>query len=163
MINRFGILRQCILGLALCLMTIAAAILFTPPSAVASPAALNIEVYRDPGCRCCGGWMEHLAEQGFQPKNIPTAEMESLKQQWGVPDGLTSCHTAVVDGYVIEGHVPVADIKRLLTEHPDVVGIAVPGMPAGTPGMEMEGSRDSFTVFSFDASGNATPFNQYSF
>ncbi|MBD3882906.1 DUF411 domain-containing protein [Phormidium tenue FACHB-886] len=163
MINQFTLLRRYALGLALCLLTLAAVILLATPGAVASPAALDIDVYRDPGCSCCGGWMDHLVGQGFQPKNIPAVEMESLKRQWGVPDGLASCHTAVIDGYVIEGHVPAADIKRLLAEHPDVVGIAVPGMPVGTPGMEEGESRDSFTVFAFDASGKATSFNEYSF
>lgn len=129
--------------------------------AAAKPPA--IAVYRDPSCRCCGGWIDHLTAQGFQAQNIETADMESLKQQYGVPDELASCHTAIVNGYVLEGHVPAADIQRLITEQPDVVRIAVPGMPVGTPGMESGERRDSFTVFSFDQQGNQAVFNQYSF
>ncbi len=105
--------------------------------------------------------MESLAAQGFRPQNVPTADMEALKRQHGVPDGLTSCHTAIVDGYVIEGHVPAADVKRLLTEQSPVAGLAVPGMPVGTPGMESGEQHDAFTVFSFDQQGNTQRFNQY--
>lgn len=106
--------------------------------------------------------MDHLTEQGFQPNNIPTDDMDALKQQYGVPEALTSCHTAVIDGYVIEGHVPADDIKRLLAERPHIVGIAVPGMPVGTPGMESGDDRDSFSVLSFDEQGNTDVFNEYS-
>lgn len=107
--------------------------------------------------------MEHLANQGLQPENVPTSDMDTLKQTYGVPDDLSSCHTAIIDGYVIEGHVPVEDIKRLITERPDVVGIAVPGMPIGTPGMESGEERESFTVFSFNQQGQTDTFNQYAF
>lgn len=107
--------------------------------------------------------MDHLTAQGFQPENVPTSDMDALKQQYGVPGDLASCHTAVVNGYIIEGHVPVEDIKRLLAEHPNVAGIAVPGMPVGTPGMESEEVRDSYTVFSFNKQRHAEVFNQYSF
>jgi len=122
-----------------------------------------ITVYRDPSCSCCGGWMEHLTAQGFQPRNVLTSDMNALKQRYHVPNDLASCHTAVINGYVIEGHVPANDIKRLIAEHLDVAGIAVPGMPIGTPGMESEKVQEPFTVFSFDAQGNAEAFNQYSF
>lgn len=138
-------------------------LLTTAPGAEAAETNPGITVYRDPGCRCCGGWMEHLANQGLQPENVPTSDMDTLKQSYGVPDDLSSCHTAIIDGYVIEGHVPVEDIKRLIADHPDVVGIAVPGMPIGTPGMESGEERESFTVFSFDEQGHTDTFNQYSF
>ena len=138
-------------------------VLATTARANTASDSIDITVYRDPSCRCCGGWMEQLAAEGFQPRAIETSELDALKQQYGIPDDLTSCHTAWVDGYLIEGHVPVEDIKRLLTEQPDIAGIAVPGMPIGTPGMEHGNVRDSFTVFSFDDQGNATVFNQYSF
>lgn len=123
----------------------------------------DITVYRDPSCNCCGGWIDHLVEEGFQPTEISTADVETIKQQYHVPENFTSCHTAIVQGYVIEGHVPAADIKRLLAERPEIAGIAVPGMPVGTPGMEDGDRRDSFTVFSFDQVGNTAMFNQYSF
>lgn len=157
-------IRQTIKRFAACLVAIAAIILLTTTTrAEAASDALEMTVYRDPACSCCGGWIDHLAAEGFQPSNVPTPDMDALKQQYGVPDELESCHTAVIDGYIIEGHVPADDIKRLLAEHPDVVGIAVPGMPTGTPGMESGDTRDSFTVFSFDEQGHTDVFNQYSF
>ncbi|MBV8887347.1 MAG: DUF411 domain-containing protein [Chroococcidiopsidaceae cyanobacterium CP_BM_RX_35] len=132
-------------------------------SVQAAPEALKITVYRDPSCSCCGGWMEHLNTQGFQVKNVLTSDMNALKQQYRVPNDLASCHTAVINGYVIEGHVPANDIKRLIAEKLNAAGIAVPGMPIGTPGMESKNVRDPFSVFSFDQKGEAEAFNQYSF
>lgn len=156
-----------------CLMAIAVILLLGMPfPAIALPTSSNgsisitnpeITVYRDPGCRCCGGWMDHLKTQGFDPENVPTADMDAIRQQYAVPQDLGSCHTALIDGYVVEGHVPAADIQRLLAERPNIAGIAVPGMPIGTPGMESEQDRESFTVFSFDKTGNPEVFNQYSF
>jgi len=155
--------RQRIKLFAVCLATIALFFSVTITGADAVEHSSDITVYRDPGCRCCGGWMDHLSAQGLQPENMPTSNMDALKQSYGVPENLTSCHTAIIDGYVIEGHVPIADIKRLIAEHPDVVGITVPGMPIGTPGMESGEERESFTVFSFDRQGQTEIFNQYSF
>ncbi|MBD2001149.1 DUF411 domain-containing protein [Leptolyngbya sp. FACHB-541] len=156
--------------IVVCWMAIATVIVLTTASAeaastpdVMSEAMPEIVVYRDPSCSCCGGWMEHLETQGFQATNTPTPEVDALKQQYGIPDDLTSCHTAIIDGYVVEGHVPAEDIKRLLAERPNVVGIAVPGMPVGTPGMESGDERESFSVFSFDEQGNTEVFNHYSF
>jgi hypothetical protein len=157
-------IRQYIRLLTLGLVTIAVIIvLMSAPSMAASSKASEITVYRAPSCSCCGGWIAHLAAQGFQLKEIATSNMNMLKQQHGVPNDLASCHTAVIQGYVIEGHVPVKDIKRLLAQHPKVAGIAVPGMPIGTPGMEDGDRREPFTVFSFDEQGNAQAFNQYAF
>ena len=165
MINKFSSqIRQFVKLLTLGLVTIAAMIvLWSDPSMAADSKASQITVYRDPSCSCCGGWIAHLAASGFQPIEISTLNMDTLKQQHSVPNDLSSCHTAVIQGYVIEGHVPVEDIKRLLAEHPKVAGIAVPGMPVGTPGMENGDQREPFTVFSFDKQGNAVPFNQYTF
>ena len=121
-------------------------------------------MYRDPACTCCGAWMKHLQSQGFTVKNVPTADMISFKQKQGVTDDLASCHTAIIDGYVVEGHVPSDDIKRLLAQKPDNIrGIAVPGMPVGTPGMEMGNKKDSYAVVSFDKKGQTKVFKQYSF
>ncbi len=97
--------------------------------------------------------MKHLTAQGFHPRNVLTSEIYTLKQQYGVPDDLASCHTAVINGYIVEGHVPAADIKRLLAEKPDVTGLTVPGMPIGTPGMESGDVREPFAVLSFDEQG----------
>lgn len=138
--------------------------LTTATSAAPASVPLEITVYRDPFCTCCGGWIDYLTNQGFQPTSVKTSEMETLKQQYGVPNDLASCHTAVINGYVIEGHVPADEIKRLLAEKPnDVAGISVPGMPIGTPGMESGDVLEPFTVFSFDKQGNTQVFNKYSF
>lgn len=107
--------------------------------------------------------MDHLTTQGFQPRNVLTSDIDTIKQQYGVPNELVSCHTAVINGYVIEGHVPADEIKRLLAEQPHVTGIAVPGMTVGTPGMESGDVREPFSVFSFDEQENTEVFNQYSF
>jgi hypothetical protein len=157
------------IGLITVVITIVASLVFNTVSspAIASPlpnATLpEVTVYRDPSCHCCGRWMEHLTAEGFQLTEIEMDDMASLKQQYGVPKDQTSCHTAVMNGYVLEGHVPIAEIKRLIAERPEIAGITVPGMPVGTPGMEDGDRRDSFTVFSFDEQGNIEPFQQYSF
>jgi hypothetical protein len=123
--------------------------------------ARNITVYRSPSCGCCSEWIDYMKKQGFQTKDVLTSDLEAVKQKYKVPDKLTSCHTAVINGYAIEGHVPVNDIKRLLQEKPNVAGISVPQMPVGTPGMEAGDRRDPFTVFSFDKNGTAKVFNKY--
>ena len=130
--------------------------------AILSAKGRQMVVYRSPSCGCCGGWIDYMKKQGFQTNVILTSNIEAVKQKYSVPDRLASCHTAVVNGYVIEGHVPVNDVKRLLQEKPNVAGISVPQMPVGTPGMEMGDRKDPFTVFSFDRQGRAKAFNQYS-
>lgn len=94
-----------------------------------------IEVYKSPACGCCHLWVEHLEASGFQVKAQDTDDVSQIKMIAGVPGHLAACHTALVDGFVIEGHVPAAAIQRLLREQPDIQGLAVPGMPAGSPGM----------------------------
>ncbi|MBA3920708.1 MAG: DUF411 domain-containing protein [Nostocaceae cyanobacterium] len=122
----------------------------------------SVTVYRSPDCSCCGGWIDHLkAQGGFKIIDFPTSEIEAIKQKYNVPDNLASCHTAIVNGYVIEGHVPADDIKRLLQEKPNVIGLSVPQMPVGTPGMETGGQKDPFTVFSFDRQNAVMVFNKY--
>lgn len=96
----------------------------------------TIVVSKDPGCGCCGAWVGHLALAGYDVKIIDTRDMQSVKERLGVPEDLAACHTAQASGYVIEGHVPLAAIERLLREKPVATGIAVAGMPAGSPGME---------------------------
>lgn len=124
--------------------------------------APDVTVYRSPDCSCCGGWINHLKAQGFEIKDFPTPDIEAVKQKYNVPDNLASCHTALVNGYVIEGHVPAQDIKRLLQEKPNSLGLSVPQMPVGTPGMEMGNQKDPFTVFSFDNKSRVAVFNKYS-
>lgn len=124
--------------------------------------AVEITVYRSPNCGCCGIWLEHMKQHNFVVTDIKSENMNAIKQQYGVRPELASCHTAVVDGYVIEGHVPAADVRKLLTEKPARSGIAVPGMPVGTPGMEMGGQKQPFSVISFDQKGQEL-FTEYRF
>ena len=114
-------------------------------------------VTKDPNCGCCTGWVEHVRVAGFDVEVIESAEVNRLKTRLGVPQALASCHTAEIGGYVIEGHVPPAAIKRLLAEKPDGKGLAVPGMPVGSPGMEVEGTEpETYEVVLFGPSGQRT-------
>ncbi len=121
----------------------------------------DITVYRSPSCGCCSGWIKHLQEHQFNVIDIKTNNMNKLKQKYGIPSKLASCHTAIIDDYVIEGHVPAADIKQLLSQKPNIIGLTVPEMPVGTPGMEMGNRKDPFSVLTFDKDGNTTIFKQY--
>lgn len=121
----------------------------------------QMTVYRSPTCGCCGAWMNYLKTQAFQVIDVQTNNMVALKEEKNVPDNLTSCHTAVIDGYVIEGHVPANDIKRLLKDKPNVTGLSVPGMPLGSPGMEAGDQKESYAVFSFNQDGSSKVFSNY--
>jgi len=129
------------------------------PAAAGSPVEMT--VYRSPTCTCCGRWLEHMKQNGFAIKDIQTEDMDAIKRRQGVPDALQSCHTALVGGYVVEGHVPAQDVRSLLEKKPAIVGLSVPGMPAGTPGMEMGGRKDPYAVVQFDKSGKVTVFHDY--
>lgn len=116
-----------------------------------------ITVYKSPTCGCCANWVDHLEESGFDVKPVDTHETAMMKMRYGVPGDLSSCHTALVDGYVIEGHVPAEEIKKMLAEDPEIAGLAVPGMPMGSPGME--GDRtDPYDVIAFTKNGNRSVF-----
>ncbi len=121
----------------------------------------TIVVYRSPTCGCCHKWIEHLKKHQFTVKDIVNDDVNTIKQKYGVPAAMQSCHTAIINGYVIEGHVPAADIITLLAKRPKIVGISVPAMPAGTPGMEMGGRKDPFDVVAFDENGKFSVFNHY--
>lgn len=122
--------------------------------------AAEMTVYKSPTCGCCVAWIDHVKAHGFTVKAIDVQDVSRIKLANGITRELASCHTALVDGYVIEGHVPVADIKRLLKERPAVTGLAVPGMPMGSPGMEGPVSQ-RYNVVSFDKSGKTRIFSQY--
>jgi hypothetical protein len=118
-----------------------------------------IQVYKDPTCGCCALWVEHLRKAGFSATVMDVGDMTAVKDKHGVPGQARSCHTAIVDGYVLEGHVPSADVQRLLKQRPAVVGLAVPGMPIGSPGMEVAGMKPRpYDVLAFDKSGQTTVF-----
>jgi hypothetical protein len=123
------------------------------------PALPTIAVSKDPNCGCCNGWVEHLRQAGFRVTVTNTAELSTIKERLGVPDSLASCHTGEVGGYVVEGHVPADAIKRLLRETPQAIGLAVPGMPVGSPGME-GGTPEAYEVVLFGKEGRST-FGRY--
>lgn len=119
----------------------------------------RIEVWKSPSCGCCEGWIAHLKAEGFTVAKHDVDDVEPIKAANGVADDLASCHTAIVDGYVVEGHVPATDIRRLLAERPAVKGIAAPGMPAGSPGMGS--AAEHYDVVSFDAAGGRKTFARH--
>lgn len=123
------------------------------PTRVAADALPKALVYKTPSCGCCNLWVDHLREAGFEVDARNLNDLIPVKIDAGVPPRMSSCHTALIDGYVVEGHIPAEHVKRLLEERPDVVGIAVPGMPIGSPGMEGIGARP-YRVLSWDREGN---------
>lgn len=119
-----------------------------------------ITVYKIPSCGCCTKWVDHLKENGFEAVVREVADLTSIRLKNHIPMKFSTCHTALIDGYVVEGHVPAADIKQLLKEHPKAAGLVVPGMPMGSPGME-GAYRDSYEVLLFDDQGRSTVFSQH--
>ena len=128
--------------------------------AEAKAQAIAMTVYRDPSCGCCEAWAELAKEAGYEVSVIDHPDMPAIKKRFGVPDELSSCHTAIVAGYAIEGHVPFEHVARLLETKPaEIRGIAVAGMPRGSPGMEMpDGSTDPFEVMAFEKTGRFARF-----
>ena len=123
----------------------------------------NIEtiVYRNPSCGCCEVWIEHAKKHGFEIEDKKIETMAALKKKYNIPQQLASCHTTIIDGYVIEGHIPADDIKTFLKEKSEFAGLAVPGMPLGTPGMEAKDIKQPFQVFTFDNQGKIKVFKEY--
>jgi len=139
------------------LVGLAATPLASALPALAQGALPLVKVTKDPSCGCCGAWVDHVRAAGFPVEVIESAEVNRLKVRLGVPQDLASCHTAEVGGYVIEGHVPADAIKRLLAEKPQAKGLAVPGMPVGSPGMEVKGVEDEvYEVVLFGPSSHTT-------
>jgi len=127
----------------------------------AAEPAKTITVYKSPTCGCCGGWVDYLRDNGFSVETHNTEALRDIKAKFGLTDGrLMSCHTAIVDGYVVEGHVPVDDIRRLIDEKPEIVGITAPGMPQMSPGMSSLVPK-GYDVLSFDAKGDTELFSRY--
>lgn len=115
-------------------------------------SAREVVVYKSPTCGCCGKWVTYLEEHGYKVTAHDTLDLDGIKNEHGVPAGLSSCHTALIDGYVVEGHVPVATIDKLLTERPALKGIALPDMPRSSPGMGPP-VPGSLTIYGFTADG----------
>lgn len=116
----------------------------------ADPGSLEITMYKGEACNCCSKWAQYLEDQGMVVIEETVENLQVIKQQENVAPAMQSCHTAIVDGYVVEGHVPADDIRRMIAQQPDAIGIAVPGMPAGSPGMEV-GRSESYEVLLFDS------------
>jgi hypothetical protein len=127
-------------------------------SRIRGQQATKVDVYKDPTCGCCAQWVTHLQRAGFAAAVTDVQSIEAVKIKYHVPARLQSCHTALVGGYVIEGHVPATEIRRLLAERPKVVGLAVPGMPIGSPGMEGSNGKP-YEVVSFDAAGTTRVYS----
>lgn len=126
---------------------------------VAHAAALT--VYKSASCGCCSKWVEHVEKHGFEVKVVNVDDIMAVKAKAGIPNKLASCHTSMVGGYVVEGHVPAADIKKLLAANPKAKGIAVPGMPMGAPGMDQGGHRQPFETLLLKADGSTVTFARH--
>lgn len=135
--------------------------LAVPAVQAAAKADPEITVYRSPTCGCCLKWVEHLRKEGFTVKVVESEDVNGIKFEQGVPENMTSCHTGMVNGYFLEGHVPAREVRRLLAERPAARGIAVPGMPMGSPGMEMNGHTQAYDVFLVKKDGSNSVFAHY--
>ncbi len=131
-----------------------------PGSAAFAGEPVQVQVYKSPTCGCCGKWIDHLESHGFAVEAHDVKHVTPIKRSHGVPAKLVSCHTALVEGYVIEGHVPAEDVARLLEERPPVAGLAVPDMPIGSPGMEGP-NPEPYRVYSFDGQGRTEVFSSH--
>lgn len=123
--------------------------------------ASEIYVYKNPHCGCCNKWISYLKEQGYTVKTENISMLPAMKEAVGITSELESCHTAVVDGYVVEGHVPAEDIKRLLVERPDIKGLTVPGMPIGSPGMEDGDTKERYDVIAIKKDGSTYVYSTH--
>jgi hypothetical protein len=143
--------RRLVAGLAL----LAAA----PRALAAAPAGPTLEAWKNRGCACCSAWAKRFEQAGFAVTMHELEDVTPVRVAAGVPSDLAGCHTAKVEGYVVEGHVPVEAVRRLLAERPTILGLAVPGMPSGSPGMEVEGEpAEPFQVYAFAADGSRQVF-----
>jgi len=121
----------------------------------------DITVYKSATCGCCNKWINHLEQNGFKVKGVDVDNVIPYKIKYGLTPRLASCHTAVIEGYTIEGHVPAKDIRRLLKEKPDLIGLSVPQMPVGTPGMEQGNRKDPYQVIGWDKNRKESVFTDY--
>ena len=130
------------------------------PAQVASASSADtVKVYKDPNCGCCSKWADHMRANGFTVETVDLPDLTMVKQRYAIGESLQSCHTAVIGDYAFEGHVPADVIRKFLDEKPSVAGLAVPGMPMGSPGMEGAG-KDRYDVLTFDRAGRTTVYAQ---
>lgn len=129
--------------------------------ALAKPKPSEVEVFKSPYCGCCGAWIKYMKAAGFTVKVTPVTDTSAARKRLGLPDQYASCHTATVGGYVLEGHVPAAEVRRLLATKPKALGLAVPGMPQSAPGMAVPGKNDPYQVLLVDATGHSSVYASY--
>jgi len=146
-VKKNGLLRRCLAMLAIASIALLAAGM----PRIAAANGPEMQVFKTPWCGCCAEWVDHMRSAGFSVQVTDLEDMTPAKAHFGVADDLQACHTAVVDGYVVEGHVPAPDVLRLLSERPRATGVAVPGMPAGSPGMEQGNRKDRYDVILFSS------------
>lgn len=139
-------------------LPLACALTLAGPALAADLPAVTM--HKSPTCGCCGAWADHLRAAGFTVREIVENDMSAVKARFKVPAPVRSCHTATVGGYVVEGHVPAADVKRLLRQQPKIAGIGAGGMPLGSPGMESS-APEAYDVLSFDAAGRTAVFSRH--
>jgi len=151
-VNRFIIIA--------CVALIAVAGVFVMRSNSNADTPTTMVVYKDPNCGCCAKWIDHIRAAGILVEVRDTQNMSEIKMQNGISRNLQSCHTGLIDGYVVEGHVPAEDVLRLLAERPEIKGVSVPGMPIGSPGMEQgdPANYDAYDVVAFDGAGNLSRY-----
>ena len=148
---------QWLLGTVIATVTAVGALSMVPDS-----EAVDMVVYKDPNCGCCGKWIDHMENAGYDVAVRNRRDMKPIKAEQGVPKGMRSCHTAVVDGYFVEGHVPAEDVTYLLAHKHGVKGLAVPGMPLGSPGMEVPGEEPMrYTVYAVGHDGKQSAFARH--
>lgn len=134
--------------------------MIAPAAHAALPDPPAIRIYKSPSCGCCGQWVAYLKQNGFRPEIVDMDDLSTVKRLAQVPDDLVSCHTAVVERYAVEGHVPVEAIRKMLSERPEILGIAVPGMPSGAPGMP-GATPERFHVIAFASQGSHQPYMSF--
>ena len=154
-------MKQKLVFMLLCVLPAIASAQANEVADVEDGQHLHVTMHKSPYCGCCSLWAEHLREQGFSVSEVPQDDMIAVKEKYGIPQQLQSCHTAEIDGYIIEGHVPAADILRLLREKPeDARGLSVPGMPLGSPGMEHPRPQ-SYQTFLIQKDGSVRVFAEH--
>ena len=130
------------------------------PMMEAPEGAISVTMYKNEGCMCCTRWAEYMNKEGFYVTEEISRQLGAIKSEQGITNELASCHTAMIDGYVVEGHVPPADVQRLLEERPDAIGLSVPGMPEGSPGMEGP-NPNPYDVLLINSDGSTSVFSSY--
>jgi len=143
------------------LRAIPAAVALAALPAIGVAALPEVEVFKSPTCGCCGAWVEHMQAAGFKVKVNMVNDTTAARERLGMPHAYGSCHTATVGGYVLEGHVPAAEVKRLLAAKPAALGLAVPGMPPSSPGMDVPGRKDPYQVLLIDRWGGQAVYANY--